>query len=43
MPSLAAVHLTEEGIAAVTPIVTVGATHDLALDDVAANVAFGPV
>ena len=36
------VHQAEEGVAR-PPIVAVGATADLALDDVAANVAFGPV
>ena len=36
-------HQAEEGVAAVASGVTLGATADLALDDVAANVALGPV
>ena len=39
----AGVHQAEEGVATVTSCFAVGATTDLALDDVAANVAFGPV
>ena len=37
------VHQAEEGVATVAPGVAVGATADLALDDLAANVAFGSV
>lgn len=36
-------HQAEEGVATITASLAVGATADLALDDVAANVAFGTI